>query len=433
LTKDARQKTQSHEAPRLAGRQLLLVPAALAAAFLVFGLIAGGGGLIAGLGRIFLARDTLITDYIGVGGIGAAFVNAGLLGLVACVIFWRTGAPVGGASLAALLLVLGFGLFGKNLLNIWPIIAGVALYARFKGEAFAAHINTALFSCALAPLFSEILFSTLAPLPVRLPLALASGIGAGFILPPAAAQLFRAHDGHSLYNVGFAAGVVGAIMVALYKSFGFIPEPAFIWTTDNNLLLAPLLASLFLGLIAAGLWADPEALPRHQRLLAESGRAPSDFVAQAGAGAVLVNLGLCGLISLVYVLAVGGDLNGPSIGALMTVVGFAGFGKHPKNIWPIMAGVALGALTKSPGPAEPTFLLAALFGTTLAPIAGRFGWGWGIAAGFVHSSLVHTVGALHGGLNLYNNGFAAGIVASVLAPIALAIQSRRDDHPEERL
>jgi hypothetical protein len=31
---------------------------------------------------------------------------------------------------------------------------------------------------------------------------------------------------------------------------------------------------------------------------------------------------------------------------------------------------------------------------------------------------------VHGGLNLYNNGFAAGIVASVLVPVIIAIQSR---------
>jgi len=32
-----------------------------------------------------------------------------------------------------------------------------------------------------------------------------------------------------------------------------------------------------------------------------------------------------------------------------------------------------------------------------------------------------TVGSLHAGLNLYNNGFAAGIVASVLVPVILAV------------
>jgi hypothetical protein len=34
------------------------------------------------------------------------------------------------------------------------------------------------------------------------------------------------------------------------------------------------------------------------------------------------------------------------------------------------------------------------------------------------------VGPLHAGLNLYNNGFAAGIVASVLVPVIIAIRSR---------
>ena len=37
-----------------------------------------------------------------------------------------------------------------------------------------------------------------------------------------------------------------------------------------------------------------------------------------------------------------------------------------------------------------------------------------------------SVGAVHGGLNLYNNGFAAGIVAAVLVPIILAIRSRNN-------
>ena len=70
-------------------------------------------------------------------------------------------------------------------------------------------------------------------------------------------------------------------------------------------------------------------------------------------------------------------------------------------------------------------MLAALFGTTLAPIAGRFGWAWGLVAGFVHSSVAQTVGQLHGGLVLYNNGFAAGLVASILAPLIIALTAAR--------
>ena len=115
--------------------------------------------------RILSSRDTLITDYMGLGGVGAALVHAGLLTLAALAVYWRSGAVIGGAAVACLWLVLGFGLFGKNLLNVWGIVAGVWLYARYKAEPFAKHINTAFFGTALAPIFSEILFSSALALP----------------------------------------------------------------------------------------------------------------------------------------------------------------------------------------------------------------------------------------------------------------------------
>ena len=157
-----------------------------------------------------------------------------------------------------------------------------------------------------------------------------------------------------------------------------------------------------------------------------TGQAPTDFIALAGFGPTLANMGVSGAIGMAYILLVGGELNGPVIGAIFTIVGFAAFGKHPRNIVPIMAGVFLGSLAKPWSADDPSILLAALFGTTLAPIAGRFGWHWGVVAGFIHSSAALTVGPLHAGLNLYNNGFAAGIVASVLVPVIIAIRARRD-------
>ncbi|WP_336801903.1 DUF1576 domain-containing protein [Kaistia sp. MMO-174] len=420
--------------PELSDGALLGIVAAVAAVFVIFGfLVSPPGEVVSGVVKILLVRDTLITDYIGVGGMGGAFVNAGLLTLVSAGIYRLVGAKIGGASIACLMLVLGFGLFGKNLVNIWPIIGGVYLYALYKQEDFSAHINTAFFGCALAPVFSEILFSTAIPITVGLPLGIATGLLMGFVLPAAAAQLFKAHMGFSLYNMGFTAGIVGTLVVAIYKSYGFVPDPVFIWTTGNNLLLGSFLSVLFLGLIAGGLYLDRAALWKMKEIIALTGQSPSDFVAKVGIAPTLVNMGISGAIGMVYVLAIGGDLNGPVIGAIFTIVGFAAYGKHPKNVVPIMAGVFIGSLAKPWGVSDPSIVLAALFGTTLAPIAGRFGWHWGIVAGFVHSSAAQSVGVLHGGLNLYNNGFAAGIVASVLAPVITAIQWRKADHPEEKL
>lgn len=413
-------------------RTILAVVAAYAAAFVVFGLAVDGPAAVAqGLVAILTTRDALLTDYMGIGGIGGACVNAGLLALCACFVYYRAGARMTGAAVACLFLVLGFALFGKNLLNVWAIVAGVWLYARFRDETFATHLNTAFFGVALAPIFSEILFSTSLAPAVGVPLAITTGLAIGFVLPPAAAQLFKAHEGFSLYNMGFTAGLVGTLVVALYKSYGFVPDPVFVWTTGNNLLLGAFLAVLFASMVAVGFRFDRGALAGLKTILAAPGQSPTDFIALAGFGATLVNMGLAGAVAMAYVLSVGGDLNGPVIGALFTIVGFAAFGKHPRNIVPIMAGVFLGSLAKPWHAHDPSMQLAALFGTTLAPIAGRFGWHWGLVAGFVHSSAARSVGTVHAGLNLYNNGFAAGIVAAVLVPVIVAIRKRTrpDDDP----
>ncbi|MBK5940505.1 DUF1576 domain-containing protein [Halochromatium roseum] len=408
-----------------ADRVVLLVVAGYALAFVLFGLLIDApSDVLSGLGAILISRDTLLTDYMGVGGIGAALVSTGLLTLVACLIYALNRVSMTGTAIAALFLVLGFGLFGKNLLNVWFIIAGVALHARWRGQPFSTHINTAFFGIALSPIVSEILFSTTLPFSVSLPLAIVTGLSIGFILPAAAAQLFRAHDGFALYNMGFTAGLVGTLVVAIYASYGFVADPVFIWTTGNNLLLGSFVGGLLLSMVLLGLIIDRHGVARFWRLMRASGQAPSDFLASAGLGATLINMGLSGGIGLVYILAIGGDLNGPTIGALFSIVGFAAFGKHPRNILPIIAGVFLGSLVKPWGVADPSVQLAALFGTNLAPIAGYFGWHWGIVAGFVHSSAALSVGVVHGGLNLYNNGFAAGIVASILVPVILAIRAR---------
>ncbi len=62
----------------------------------------------------------------------------------------------------------------------------------------------------------------------------------------------------------------------------------------------------------------------------------------------------------------------------------------------------------------PAAQLALLFGTTLAPVSGTYGPLAGILAGFIHSSVVLYAGAGYSGVNLYNNGFAGGLVAIVM-------------------
>ena len=107
------------------------------------------------------------------------------------------------------------------------------------------------------------------------------------------------------------------------------------------------------------------------------------------------------------------------------MVGFGATGKHVRNILPVMMGVWLASLTKTWNITDPSPIITLLFSTTLAPIAGEFGVIAGIIAGFLHSSVAMNVGIIYGGMNLYNNGFAGGIVAAFMVPIIQSIEDRK--------
>jgi hypothetical protein len=70
-------------------------------------------------------------------------------------------------------------------------------------------------------------------------------------------------------------------------------------------------------------------------------------------------------------------------------------------------------------------MIVILFCTGLAPIAGQYGWKWGLAAGFLHVNIASHTAYLSGGMNLYNNGFAAGFVAMFLLPLITMLRKEK--------
>ena len=401
---------------------ILLSGGALFGALLVlFGLCQDTpADILRGLGVIVTREDVLITDYIAIAGMGAAFVNAGLVTLISVLLIKLVRDPVNGATLVTLGLMAGFSLFGKNILNIWPILAGTGLYALLKGETFAHHINLALRATALAPVvsFMAVRFSPW--------LGVGMGLVIGFVMPPVAEHAHRIQNGMNLYSLGFSCGLVAMMLVPAFKAFGLEPQSAHHWSTGNNFKLGLALAILCLFFIGLGLSRRPRrTLQKYWALLHTSGRMPSDYVRTFSPGPVLVNMGVNGLIATGYVILTGGDLNGATIGAIFTIIGFSGYGKHAFNIVPVMAGVLLGSLTNHVDPTSSSLQLAGLFGTTLAPFAGVFGWPFGVLAGLLHSSVVLQAGLPLEGMNLYNNGFSGGLVAIVLYPILTSLVKRR--------
>ncbi len=404
-------------------RNATLLPASalFGAALAVFGLCqAPFAEILSGLHTIVTVEDVLITDYIAVAGAGAAFVNAGLVTLVSVLILRAADDPANGATLVTIGLMSGFSLFGKNIVNMWPCLLGTMLYALVKKEGFTKHVNLALRGTALAPMVS---FMTVRFSPW---LGIAMGLVVGFLLPPVAEHAHRVQNGMNLYSVGFSCGLLAMMMVPAFKAFGLEPTSAHYWSSGDDLRLGIALVVLCAISIAGGLARGPKpVLTKYRALLRTSGRVPSDYVRTFTPGPVLVNMGVNGLIATGYILLTGGDLNGATIGAIFTIIGFSGYGKHAFNIVPVMAGVLLGSLFNHVDPNSSALQLAGLFGTTLAPFAGVFGWPFGVLAGLIHSSVVLQAGLPLEGMNLYNNGFSGGLVAIVLYPVLTSLVKRR--------
>ena len=67
----------------------------------------------------------------------------------------------------------------------------------------------------------------------------------------------------------------------------------------------------------------------------------------------------------------------------------------------------------------------------MGEIAGKYGIICGLIAGFLHASLALNIGLINSGMNLYNNGFAGGLIATFLVPIINCIEDRRARAREE--
>lgn len=382
--------------------------------------------LFSGFLEIQLSPAALITDPISIGGVGAALLNAALLLLLSLLLVRVQKMPFTALTVACLFMMAGFALLGKNILNSLPILLGGFLYARYKGEPFSRYTYISLFSTCLSPMTSHFLNAFDAPLGVIC--MVICGVVTGFLTPAISAYTVRIHQGYNLYNVGFAAGFVALAMVSVLRGFGLEFIGTGTWSVEYNRPLSILALCIILLLFLLGVWQGCRSWRDYRHLLSHSGRVVADFFALEGYGATFVNMALTGAIGFAYLKIVGAPMNGPLLCCLFAMMGFGCFGKHPRNVLPTMAGAVLAALCMPALSIQaPGVLLATLLCTGLAPIAGQFGALWGAAAGFVHMSIVQNTSYLYAGLNLYNNGFAAGLSCVVMIPLIEALKSE----PEE--
>lgn len=414
-----------------AGRVLRAVMCAVAVAFLLAALLAPDRAeMLSGLERIVSQPAQLTKDYFKpeLGSLSGAMLNTALVGALCCALMFLPGAKVTGVTVLGYLLTVSFCTYGINILNMLPLMAGAFLNAGLRRKPTGSYINHAMFATGLSPLVSEMLFrypGTTETHPVTtlgVALALGVGIAAGCAMPSLCAHAQSLHKGYDLFNAGPAAGLLCMLIYAtMYRVRGIEPPVIdAILGEGHRTFVNVFCGAMFALMLALGLLLNG-GFAGYRRLLADSGHR-SDFLERYGAGPCLINMGVYGMIILLYYNLIGATFTGATMGAILGMLSCGCNGSTPRNVFPIILGyVVMGVLHRLGWAAYPinaqAIVVGVCFGTGLSPIAGEYGVFAGVVAGILHYCMVTSVPGIHGGFNLYNGGFTAGIVAFVYLPV----------------
>ena len=167
-------------------------------------------------------------------------------------------------------------------------------------------------------------------------------------------------------------------------------------------------------------------LPGLKDIILQSDILITDYVELAGIGPAMINVGLLSFAVVLMYMRLGIKPNGSTIMSLWLMTGFSFFGKNIFNVWPIILGVFLYSKYKR----EPfrNYILVSVLGTCLAPTVSQFAFQdifpasisvaigiiIGVFVGFILPPLAASTVSIHHGYNLYNLGFAGGLLAMVL-------------------
>ncbi len=192
--------------------------------------------------------------------------------------------------------------------------------------------------------------------------------------------------------------------------------------------------------IAAFLSAPPSELLKGMLTIIISRDALiTDYFALAGYSASFLNAALTLTIVFIILLKLKVQFTGLTLAAFFINGGFAFFGKNPVNIFPIFIGTCIYSLIHQVKITR--YVYTALFGTCLAPLITElvhilpFGLlpnsliaiCIGIMIGYILPTLSAHTASMHLGYNLFNVGFAGGIlgfgIVSILKATELTIPS----------
>ena len=401
--------------------------------------------------RIMISPCPLVTDYLAIGGLSSAFLNAGACGLACFFFMVLLKGDSHANTLAGYFLVVAHCFYGLNFLNMWPCFLAPFLYMKRKGLDFKENLHICMFATSFAPFISEFLFRytlgddfVYGQVRLTVPgvvLANLFSILLAFVLPAILPGARAWHKGYNLYNGGLAFGIFGFFVFNfMYRTMGIEPPQAL--TADNviydyfNRSYRSFATLFFLAAFSlctiAGYILNGRSFKGFRHLVTDTGYS-SNFAEKYGMPLCLINIGCYGFLFLLYIHLIthfteGAGFTGPTIGVTVAALTFSAMGQHPRNVWPILAGYLLLylvtlVLCRMDGReiawtiSTQGYINGVAFATGLCPIVGRYGIRAGLAAGFMCASMCTATSALHGGLVLYNGGFTAGTTALILLPI----------------
>ncbi|MCL1996083.1 MAG: DUF1576 domain-containing protein [Defluviitaleaceae bacterium] len=406
--------------------------------FFVFGLIIQPlDSIFYGFVAIMQAPDVLTTDYLYIGGFGTALINASITGFITFGMLKFFKHDFKSGTISNIWLVIGFSLFGKNPLNILPIWFGGWLFCKFMRQDFNKTILVVLVATSLGPVvtvpWSLYLEGVFTNLPMAIGLSIVFGMFIGFIFEPIAANMIKVHDGFNLYNGGLTAGIMAIVLSAAYQSFGIYLAPVSYISTVYHYHILVFLLILSLLYIGVGLYLNPGSVRQAFARISEMNKTKNDYFTPFGT-LVYLNMGLLGILGVVWagILGLfwpgGFILHGPAMAAILSTFGFGANGKNVPSSVSLYIGVMIASITSPAfGLGDPGIITILFFVTCLCPIPTKFGYRWGIVAGFLHVHFATSLAGPAGGMNLYNNGLAAGFVAILLYPLIMAFVKRKEN------
>ena len=419
--------------------------------------------------RILTSPSKLVTDYFALGGLGSTLFNAAVCGLLANLIVYISRAKANATILAGYMLVVAHCFYGLNFLNMWPPFFGILLYCLATKRKVSENIHIAFFSTALAPFVSELCFryaienyslSVIQVNWVGVALSLVCGLAIGFVIPALLPGTTAMHRGYNLYKAGLAIGILGIFINAfMYTTLG-VEKPGKLEIVNDVYYALPygyrgfmnvFFVVLFLITFLVGFILNGKSVKEYRRLLKCTGKG-TDYTDKFGMPLCMINIAVYGMAILCYLnvvfilpsifpeLPAGVGFTGATAGIVFAALTFAADGQHVRNVFPIVVGyialfVIVVVICLVSGFDIPwtlstqAYINGLAFATGLCPIAGKYGFRYGVLAGLMSAIICTITAEMHGGFVLYNGGFNAGLTALILIPILdfYNVKSVRDD------